>query len=214
MPSYSPEAPGLLSAYASRTGTRRNLEALRAHRWGLFVSARGALRTEGFATYALDNGAWTSYREGRPFDETAFLAAVELLGAGAQFVVAPDIVCGGLASLRLSEDWLPRLAGVGRRRLIAVQNGMCPADVRGLLSAEVGLFVGGDTSWKEATLPLWGELAREVGCYLHVGRVNSARRIRLCQLAGASSFDGTSVSRFARTIHRLDAARRQAVLAF
>jgi len=124
-------------AYASRTGTRRNLEALRAHGWGLFVSATGVLRTEGFSTYALDNGAWTAHRQGRPFDERAFLAAVDLLGEGAQFVVVPDIVCGGLASLRLSEAWLPRLDGVGRRRLLAVQNGMVPADVRGLLSSEV-----------------------------------------------------------------------------
>jgi hypothetical protein len=182
--------------------------------WGLFVSARGVLRTEGFRIYALDNGAWTSYREGRPFDDRAFLTAVETLGAGAQFIVAPDIVCGGLASLCLSEAWLPRLAGIGRRRLVAVQNGMVPADLRSLLSSEVGIFVGGDTAWKESTLPLWGELAREVGCYLHVGRVNTARRIRLCQLAGAHSFDGTSASRFAKTIDLLDSARRQAVLDF
>lgn len=200
-----------LLAYASRTGTRRNLEALRAYGWGLLVSARGVLRTEGFLTYALDNGAWTSYREGRPFDDRSFLAAVEAVGAGAQFIVVPDIVCGGHASLRLSEAWLPRLTGIGRRRLVAVQNGMVPADVRGLLSSEVGLFVGGDTAWKESSLPAWGRLARESGCYLHVGRVNSARRIRLCQLAGAHSFDGTSVSRFAQTIGLLDSARRRAV---
>jgi hypothetical protein len=199
-------------AYASRTGTRRNLEALRTHGWGLFVSAAGVLRTEGFSTYALDNGAWTAHRQGRLFDERAFLGAVELLGEGAQFVVVPDIVCGGLASLRLSEAWLPRLDGVGRRRLLAVQNGMAPADVRGLLSSQVGIFVGGDSAWKETTLPAWGDLAREIGCYLHVGRVNTVRRIRLCQLADAQSFDGTSVSRFATTIDRLDSARRQPAL--
>jgi hypothetical protein len=209
----SSRAPTLLG-FASRTGTRRNLEALRTCGWGLLVSAKGVLRTEGFATYALDNGAWTAFRTGRPFDEAAFVAAVDALGARAQFVVVPDIVCGGLESLRFSEAWLPRLAGIGRRRLLAVQNGMVPADVRPFLSSEVGLFVGGDTAWKESSLPLWGELARERGCYLHVGRVNSARRIRLCQLAGAHSFDGTSVSRFAQTIGLLDSARRQAVLDF
>jgi hypothetical protein len=187
-----------LTAFASRTGCRRTLEALRSHGWGLFVSATGSLRTEGFSTYALDNGAWTAYRQGRPFDEGAFLRAVELLGAGAQFLVVPDIVCGGLASLRLSELWLPRLEGVGRRRLLAVQNGMVPADVRHLLSSQVGIFVGGDSAWKEGTLPVWGELARKTGCYLHVGRVNTVRRIRLCRLAGTASFDGTSVTRSRR----------------
>ncbi len=201
-----------LMAYASRTGTRRNLAALRSAGWGLLVSACGALRTEGFSTYALDNGAWSAYRNSRPFDENAFLIAVERLGSGAQFIVVPDIVCGGLASLRFSESWLPRIDGVGRRRLLAVQNGMVPADVRGLLAADVGIFVGGDTPWKEKTLPLWGDLAREMSCYLHVGRVNTARRIRLCQLAGAMSFDGTSASRFSCTLGLLDAARCQGVL--
>jgi hypothetical protein len=201
-----------LAAYASRTGTRRNLEALRACGWGLMVSAAGALRTEGFQTYALDNGAWTAYRHGRAFDEPAFLAAVEALGARAQFIVVPDVVCGGIPSLRFSEGWLPRLEGVGRRRLLAVQNGMEPADVRPLLSGGVGIFVGGDTAWKERTLPIWGDLAREIGCYLHVGRVNTARRIRLCQLAGAASFDGSSASRFSQSIGRLNSARLQGVL--
>jgi hypothetical protein len=141
---------------------------------------RYSFLSEGFTNYALDNDAWTAYCEGRPFDEAAFLAAV---GAGAQFIVVPDIVCGGLDPLRLSEAWLPRLAGIGRRRLIAVQNCMMPADLRSLLSSEVGLFVGGDTAWKKTTLPLRGELAREVRCYLHVGRVNSVRRIRLVEFS-------------------------------
>lgn len=203
-----------MMAYASRTGTRRNLAALRACGWGLMVSATGVLRTEGFATYALDNGAWTAHQRGTAFDADRYQRALDLLGAGAEFVVAPDIVCGGLASLRLSESWLPRLADYGRRRLVAVQNGVTAADVAPLLGERVGIFVGGDTAWKEATLPAWGNLARERGCYLHVGRVNSARRIRLCQLAGADSFDGTSASRFADTIGVLDSARSQQVINF
>jgi len=198
--------------YASRTGTARNLAVLRECGWGLMVSATGALRTEGFARYALDNGAWTAFQRGEPFDAGAFSRALDLLGAGADFVVAPDIVCGGLTSLRLSESWLPRLERFGGRRLVPVQNGMEPQDVAPLLSANVGIFVGGDTGWKERTLPAWGDLARKRGCHLHVGRVNTARRIWLCQLAGADSFDGTSVTRFASTIGLLDGARHQKVI--
>lgn len=43
--------------YASRTGNKRNLAALRNANWRLLVSAKGELRTEGMR-YALDNGAW------------------------------------------------------------------------------------------------------------------------------------------------------------
>jgi len=67
-------------AYASRTGTRRNLDALRRAGWRLMISARGALRTEGFR-YALDNGAWTSSQRGEPFNEAAFERALSRLGA-------------------------------------------------------------------------------------------------------------------------------------
>lgn len=50
------------------------------------VSARGVLRTEGFP-YALDNGAWTAFQKGEPFDGAAFERAVKLLGADADWIV-------------------------------------------------------------------------------------------------------------------------------
>lgn len=197
--------------YASRTGTRRNLDVLRRASWRLLVSAAGEWRPEGFL-FGLDNGAWSAYQSGRPWEADRFRACVALLGRSADWIVVPDIVCGGLESLRFSESWLPELEPLGRLLLIPVQNGMDPADVSPLLGLRAGIFVGGDTAWKEATLPVWGRLAEAVGCHLHVGRVNSARRIRLCALAGAHSFDGTSVTQFAKSIGRLDAARRQSVM--
>jgi hypothetical protein len=113
---------------------------------------------------------------------------------------------GGLRSLRLSERWLFKLPG---RRLIAVQDGMSPTDVAPLLGPTVGVFVGGTTPFKLATMAAWGLLARERGAWLHVGRVNTARRVALCAAAHADSFDGTSAMRFPKTINMLDAARRQ-----
>jgi hypothetical protein len=196
-------------AYASRTGTKRNLDGLRARGWGLMVSASGVHRTEGFNRYALDNGAWTTHNLGRPWSEARFRQLVDAFGAGADFIAAPDIVAGGLASLRLSVSWLPRLEHLRRLLLIPVQDGMEPADVRPLLGAQVGVFVGGETAWKLRTLPAWASLARERGAYCHVGRVNTVRRIRLCALAGADSFDGSSASKFAVTLPPLDNARRQ-----
>ncbi len=200
-------------AYASRTGTRRNLDALRRAGWRLMVSARGALRTEGFR-YALDNGAWTSFQRGEPFDEAAFERAVALLGADADWIAVPDIVMGGMASLKFSRMWLARLRN--RRSLssatfmIAVQNGIAPGHIRDLTGPRVGIFVGGDTEWKLATMTGWARLAHARGAICHVGRVNSARRIRLCAAAGVDSFDGSGVSRFAAALPPLDLARRQA----
>lgn len=199
-------------AYASRTGTRRNLAALRAAGWRLLLSPAGCgLNPMGFR-YCLDNGAWHHHQAGTPFDENAFEGALALRGGGADFVVVPDIVCGGAASLDFSRRWLPRVLAETQLALIPVQNGMTPAELRPLLGSRVGLFVGGDDEWKEQSAWGWGQLAQEVGCYLHVGRVNSIRRISICAAAGAHSFDGTSASRFAVTIPKLDRARRQRAL--
>lgn len=196
-----------MMGYASHTGTKRNLAALRAAGWGILLTP-GKHRTEGFARYCLDNGAWSAYQQGTAWDGGAFAAFVDAVGPG-DFIVAPDIVAGGLASLALTESWLPRLPGL---RLIAVQDGMTPADVRPLLGPTVGIFVGGSTEWKLSTMRTWGRLAREVGCYLHIGRVNTRRRINMCLFVGAHSFDGTSVSRYAVTLPKLDGARRQVSL--
>ena len=86
-----------MQCYASRTGTRRNLAALRAAGWGLLVSRAGEWRTEGFDRYVLDNGAWSDFQQGRPFDAEAFERLLDRLGGNADWVVLPDIVAGGIA---------------------------------------------------------------------------------------------------------------------
>lgn len=194
--------------YAARTGTRRNLAALRAAGWRLLVSAAGDLRPEGFR-YALDNGAWSCFQQDRPFDDAAFQRAVDALGRGADWIVLPDIVAGGARSLALSLSWLPRLQPLGVRLLLAVQDGMTPLQIAPLVGPRLGLFVGGSTGWKLATACTWGEVARARRAYLHIARVNTRRRVALCAAAGANSFDGTSPSRYACTLPLLDAARRQ-----
>ena len=196
-----------MTPYASRTGTRRNLDALRAAGWHLLVSARGVLRHEGLP-YALDNGAWTAFQRGEPFDVKAFEKAVSWGAHAADWLVLPDIVAGGLKSLKMSMQWAPRLIGLCPL-LLAVQDGIKPDDVRSVLGSDIGLAVGGSTEWKESSCKMWGHLARETGCHLHVLRVNTARRIAICAHAGADSFDGTSATRFVKTLRPLDNARRQ-----
>ena len=196
-----------LIPYASRTGTRRNLDALRARGWRLLVSATGVLRHEGFP-YALDNGAWTAHQQGRPIDLRLFMLALVLLGRDADWVALPDIVGGGLASLELSVSWLRRVACLTERVLIPVQDGVAVEDVAPLLGPSVGVFVGGspDTNWKEETTPVWAQACRARGAWCHVGRVNSQRRIHICAAAGATSFDGTSATRYAVELPKLHRA--------
>lgn len=205
----------MLEAYATWTGTRRNLEAMRTAQWRLLMTP-DTLNRNGWtrpvwddgtaAPYALDNGAWGAFSRNEVWDEDTFRRALDVCGPGADWVVVPDIVAGGLESLRKTEQWMPRIPF---RKLIALQDGMSADDIRPLLSNDVGLFLGGSTEWKLRTLPYWGGFSKRYGVYLHVGRVNTVRRIRQCALAPAHSFDGTSASRFAKSTPRLDAARRR-----
>lgn len=194
--------------YASRTGTRRNLAALRRAGWRLLVSATGCWRHEGFP-YAIDNGAWTAHQQGHDIDLDIFARLLAKMGRDADWVVVPDIVGGGLASLDLTLEWLPRVMDEAPRAMIAVQDGIEVDEVETLLGDRVGVFVGGSTEWKLSTMGAWAEAARRHGAWCHIARVNTARRIRRCHDVGAHSFDGTSASRFSKTLPRLDHARRQ-----
>lgn len=202
-------------AYASRTGTRRNIASLRAAGWRMLVSATGAHRHEGMP-YAVDNGAWSAFQQQAPWDEVAFSRLVSSHGRSADFVVVPDVVADANASLRQTSEWLPRLAESlpidGPKLLVAVQDGMAEQDVAPWIGGRVGVFLGGSTEWKLATMRRWGDLCSRRGVWYHVGRVNSAKRIRACAESGATSFDGTSVTMYADTLPPLDMARREGTL--
>ena len=195
--------------YASRTGTRRNLAALRAAGWGLLISRVGEWRTEGFDTYALDNGAWSDHCQGRSFDGDTFERLIDKLGAKAGWIVLPDIVAGGLASLEMSLRWSNRCLSACDRVLIAVQDGMTEADLDPLVGRNVGIFLGGSTRWKLANMARWGLFCQLRGVYYHVARVNTERRMWMAIAAGADSVDGSSATRYAVTLPLLDRAARQ-----
>lgn len=192
-------------AYASNTGTKRNLKALRDHGWRLLLTPDNPTPREGMR-FSIDNGAFA--KDG--FKPDPFASLVERLGCAADFVVLPDIVGGGNDSLELSVSWLPKLRGI-RKLLLPLQDGMSAHDVGIVLrqNVQVGLFLGGSTAYKIREMYGWGMVAAAWKRHYHVGRVNTRRRIRLCAEAGATSFDGTSATMFSCTVPLLDAARNQ-----
>lgn len=211
-----PPAPAEFAYYATYTTTRRNLAALAAAGIRVLLGPDQLDRgLQGHPTlrYALDNGAWGAFTQGGAFDDVRFWAVLERWGEVRErvqrpdWIVCPDIVAGGLDSLALSLRWLPYVSQYGHP-LIAVQDGMTPEDIEEHIGPSVGLFLGGSTAWKWATLPMWADMARTYRAHLHVGRVNSERGIRVCRAHGVTSADGTSASRFAVNAPRLGAACR------
>ncbi len=198
--------------YASRTGTKRNLAALRTYGWGLLVSRAGVWRTEGFGRICGDNGAWADFQAGRPFDEDSYDRFLDWLAGQAviaDWLVLPDIVAGGLDSLELSIRYLNRCMSVAPKVLIAVQDRMETDHVAGLVGPAVGIFLGGSTGWKIARMAEWGKFCADRSVHYHVARVNSIARMNLAASCGATSVDGSSASRYAVSLPKLAYAARQ-----
>jgi hypothetical protein len=191
-------------SYASNTGTKRNLEALRANDWRILVSPKKPKPPDGFK-FGIDNGAWGRYQLGLPFDEDGFRRLIDHHGGAADFIILPDIVGGGKASLELSMKWFyERQLHNCRQLLLPVQDGMRIEEVVKIVRYRgLGIFLGGTTEWKLATMHDWGVVSATLGCHYHIGRVNSRRRIRLAAMAGATSFDGTSASLYSVNANKL-----------
>lgn len=197
-------------SYAANTTTAKTLAVLRSNGWRVLLAPKHPTIPEGFR-FGIDNGAWHSFTSGKPFQEKPFLRLVERAGHYADFVVLPDIHQGGRRSLDLSVSWISRLCGV-RRLLLPVQDGITESDVVPVLKAHssVGLFLGGSDRWRSEYMYRWGVLACSSRRYYHVGRVNSARRIRLAAESGADSFDGSGPTLHPdRDVPILQAARVQ-----
>lgn len=110
------------------------------------------------------------------------------------FAVAPDVVADAAATLARSAPMLPAIRAAGYRVALAAQNGLerlsVPWDDFDVL------FLGGDTRWKLSghARRLAGQ-ARACGKGVHMGRVNSLRRLRTAAWIGCDSVDGTYLTK-------------------
>lgn len=149
----------------------------------------------------LDPGWW--FRDG----QTRWYRMVEKisnLDRRPRFVVVPDVVADWSLTVEMAEVYAPHLRRFDLPFAIALQDG---ADFEEALRFDpAAVFVGGSTAWK------WGNVGRIVdffadrGIWIHVGRVNSTKRILLCRSYGVSSCDGSGFVRFkARMLPRLEA---------
>ncbi len=141
--------------------------------------------------FALDNYAYACFKNNRPWSAEDFKRGVEKCWVRKEipdFVVCPDIVMGGVASLEFSLSWAPYLNGFAPRYL-AVQDGMCFEDVTPHLKDFDGLFVGGSVPWKMDSGFWWTALAHAVGKPCHVGRISGREKVRLVKSWGTDSID-------------------------
>lgn len=162
-------------------------------RIGWLLSPDGYRRPHEWMSYALDNGAFSAWKNGTEWDESAFMDMVRVvcgqclmreIASRPLWVVVPDVVGNREATIERWQEWAPRLRDFEFPLAFAVQDGMTQADVPD--DADV-IFVGGTTEWKWRTALDWCRENERV----HVGRVNSYRLLWSAHEAGAESCDGT-----------------------
>lgn len=116
------------------------------------------------------------------------------LSRSVRFVVAPDVFdpTGAPCHDATLDRWAyygPLIQRHGFTPAFVAQVGATPANLPD--DAEV-IFLGGTTEWKlGVTAKTITEVAKGEGRWVHMGRVNSQRRLRLAAEWGCDSVDGT-----------------------
>lgn len=170
------------------------LHLLDARRIGLMDSpanhfADRALRSASWL-WAADNGAFSARWDEREW--WTWLASDRNPRESCLFAVMPDVVADAEATVRLAERWSALVRDAGYRAAFVAQDGSDrhppPWDLFDVL------FIGGSTEFKlgaEAVRLMAEAHHREVP--VHVGRVNSLRRLNWAREQHANTADGTFI---------------------
>ena len=148
---------------------------------------------EHYPYYGADNGCFAE-AQGRPWSEDRWLRWLEAEVASRPerclFAVAPDVVGNADATTERSAPYLEVIRDLGLPAAYVAQDGLTiDTTPWGTFDA---LFLGGSTEWKlgAAAQALTLE-ALDRGLWVHMGRVNSWRRLAIAQAWGVNSADGT-----------------------
>lgn len=139
--------------------------------------------------WAADSGGFTG---GYPGDDAylSWLSGLKEHAALCEFAVAPDVLGDASATRARSGPVLGDIREAGFPAAYVLQDGSDEVEPPWNLF-EV-LFIGGTTGFKLG--PVAQDLAvqaLDLGKKVHVGRVNSLRRLRYAEAIGATSVDGT-----------------------
>lgn len=166
---------------------------------GLLVTpgSAGMLAIKGiqnaYAWVGIDNGCFSE--AGRALftvEKFAALAkrALELWGDYVLFIAVPDVPFDWVGTLAKFNEHAATVRTMGVPIALVTQDGATPEQIPW---AEIdAIFVGGSDDWKMGTdsAAICKE-ARRRGKWVHVGRVNSAKRMNKAATMGADSADGT-----------------------
>lgn len=141
------------------------------------------------ALWAADNGCYGKGYPGHPA-WLAWLRKQRPHLSRCLFATAPDVVGDAVTTLARGRRFLPMITALGYPAALVAQDGLEDLDVP-WPSFKV-LFLGGSTDWKlsQAARDLTAEALAQ-GKHVHMGRVNSLRRLQHASAMGCHTVDGT-----------------------
>jgi hypothetical protein len=149
--------------------------------------------------WAADNGCYNQFD---PAGYTRMLDTIQPHADTCLFVTIPDTVGDATATAHQFETWWPATTRRGLPTALVAQDGLehHTAWLDQTWPRLNALFIGGTTTWKlgEHARALIAE-ARRRHLWVHMGRVNTARRIAYAREIGCHSFDGTKWVKWRRT---------------
>ena len=139
--------------------------------------------------WAADNEAFDG-----GFDPPGWLKMLDKLAGHAEalWVAVPDEVGNHQATLELWERYAPEVRARGLPTAFVLQDGITSLAEAPACDA---LFIGGSTVFKMGSV-VRRIVAEAKGREIHMGRVNTRRRIEYAAAIGCTSFDGTAFARF------------------
>lgn len=159
--------------------------------------------------YAIDNGVYSDYVRNKKWDENSFLKLLDRFSEHCDWIVIPDSIGDWEATLSLFMIWVNKLFYYHRPLMLVAQDGAEKnnyREIKGItknssriIEGGIGIFIGGSTEWKLSHSRKIAQICRENNSRCHIGRVNSSKRVQLCYSWGATSFDGSGMSRFRET---------------
>ncbi len=158
---------------------------------GLFNSEDAGAVIGNVTIWAADNGAFGKGWKSDDVFRNWLVKHSDEDKAKCAFVVAPDVVGDADATLERSAPWLPEIRRLGYKVAFVAQNGQENLPVP--WDAFDCLFIGGDTKWKLGYEAYdLAKTAKGMGKWVHMGRVNSKKRLFYAKTIGCDSADGTA----------------------
>lgn len=147
----------------------------------------------------VDNSAFTN------FDEDRYVRMIQRINCHVEWVTLPDVVSDAQKTTELFFEWQKRLIFMDKSVHWSEMFGFAYVGQDGCEDIDIPwdsfacFFIGGSTEWKlsQTTADIVREAQRRGKC-VHMGRVNSQKRLRYAYWLGVDSVDGTGYSRWGK----------------